>query len=312
MLNMIELEEVIVELSFNCNLSCIMCGFGKDVNPVSKEKFLSFENYKRILEKIGDKTKSIRLNGRGESTIHPEFVKIVDYTRSTFPYLKIILFSNFSFKKKEIIDSFIKYNIQLFVSFDSPFRKELEYIRKGAKYNYIINNLEKLKKSEPTPFIIFTIQETNYNRIFNMAEFAFKYNCNILYNTIRRDYGIERFIDIVKNNIDFINEQFEKGRQLYSKTNLQFLFPDQLAGIRLFNPSARKTHASLSCCPSLNKEICILHDGTVTACNMFNPYEYGNIFNESLDEIWEGNKRKAFLRDHRSHYYCKNCANLGM
>ena len=54
MLNMIELEEVIVELSFNCNLSCIMCGFGKDVNPVSKEKFLSFENYKRILEKISN------------------------------------------------------------------------------------------------------------------------------------------------------------------------------------------------------------------------------------------------------------------
>jgi len=312
MLKMIELEEVIIELSFNCNLSCIMCGFGKDVNPISKEKFLSFDKYKKILEQIGNKTKAIRLNGRGESTIHPDFIKIVDYTRLKFPHLKIILFSNLSFKKQEIIDSFIKNNMQLFISLDSPLKKELEYIRKGANFNFIINNLEKLKKSTVRPFIIFTIQEINYNRIYEIAEFALEYNCNILYNTIRRDEGIDEFISIVKNDIDFISEQFEKGKKLFEKTNLQFLFPDQLAGIRLYNSFAQKTHGSLNYCPALNKELCILYDGKVTPCNMFNPYKYGNIFENSLDEIWEGKERKYFLKNYKSHYYCKNCANLGM
>jgi len=312
MLKMIELEEVIIELSFNCNLSCIMCGFGKDVNPISKEKFLSFDKYKKILEQVGNKTKAIRLNGRGESTIHPNFIKIVEYTKLKFPHLKIILFSNLSFKKQEIINSFIKHNIQLFISLDSPIKKELEYIRKGANFNFIINNLEKLKKSAVRPFIIFTIQEINYNRIFEIAKFALEYNCNILYNTIRRDEGIDEFIGIVKNNIDFINEQFEKGKKLFEETELQFLFPDQLAGIRLFNSFAQKTHGSLNYCPALNKEVCILYDGKVTPCNMFNPYKYGNIFENSLDEIWEGKKRKYFLKNYKSHYYCKNCANLGM
>jgi len=312
MLKMIELEEVIVELSFNCNLSCIMCGFGKDVNPISKEKFLSFDKYKKILEQIGNKTKAIRLNGRGESTIHPDFIKMVDYTKSKFPNLKIILFSNLSFKKQEIIDSFIKHNIQLFISLDSSQKDELEYIRKGANFNFIINNLEKLKETTIRPFIIFTIQEVNYNRIFEMAEFALKYNCNILYNTIRRDEGIDEFIDIVRNNIDFINKQFEKGKKMFEKTGLQFLFPDQLAGIKLFNSFAQKTHGSLNYCPALNKELCILYDGAVTPCNMFNPYKYGNIFDKSLEDIWYGKERKYFLKTYKTHYYCKNCANLGM
>jgi MoaA/NifB/PqqE/SkfB family radical SAM enzyme len=45
---------------------------------------------------------------------------------------------------------------------------------------------------------------------------------------------------------------------------------------------------------------------------MFNPYNYGNIFNQSLNEIWEGEERKIFLSSHKCYYYCQNCANLGI
>ena len=63
------LEELLIELSQNCNLDCIMCGFGKRNN--SRDKFMSFEDFVEIYDKLGDKADKIRLNGRGESTIHP-------------------------------------------------------------------------------------------------------------------------------------------------------------------------------------------------------------------------------------------------
>jgi len=304
-------EEVIIELSYNCNLSCAMCGFGKHVNPFHKNKFLSFDIYKKILSQIGGISKTVRLNGRGESTIHPDFKEIMDYTKAEFPDLNINLFSNMSFRNHKIQRSLIENDVQLFISMDSPYENKLVEIRNGARYEYILHNIEELKSLKKRPFIIFTIQEENISQIYDIAEFSYKNNCHILFNTIRRDEGIERFISLVNEHKSLIISQFEHVSELYRKSNLQFHFPDQLAGIQLKTEYANQTHGSMKNCPILDKELCILYDGTVTPCNMFNPYVYGNILEQSLAEIWEGQKRLDFLTSHKYHYYCNNCANLG-
>ncbi len=150
---MTDFEEIIVELSYNCNLSCTMCGFGKEVNPYSKSKFLTFENYKNILHQIGDKTKTIRLNGRGESSIHPNFVEILNYTKEKYPSVNINLFSNFSFNNRRILDALIKNQVQLFISMDSSEADELTAIRKGARFQYIEENIKRLRDLPNRPFI---------------------------------------------------------------------------------------------------------------------------------------------------------------
>ncbi len=305
-------EEVIVELSYNCNLSCTMCGFGKHVNPFHKSKFLPFENYKEILEQVGGVSSTIRLNGRGESTIHPDFKEILDYTKERFPQLNINLFSNMSFGNDKILQSLIKNDVQLFISMDSANKENLVVIRRGAKFEHIINNITRLKPLSKRPFIIFTIQEENIFGIAEIARFAFENNCHILFNTIRRDQGIEVFVRRVEDNKQEIKQQFNEVADLYSCSSLQYHLPDQLAGITLNSKYTKQTHGSMQSCPILDKELCILFDGTVTPCNMFNPYIYGNIKEQGLKEIWEGNKRKDFLTSHKYHYYCNNCANLGM
>ncbi|MCI4668945.1 MAG: radical SAM protein [Bacteroidia bacterium] len=309
---MTEFEEIIIELSYNCNLSCSMCGFGKEVNPYSKSKFLTFENYKKILHQIGDKTKAIRLNGRGESTIHPDFVDILNYTKQQYQSVNINLFSNFSFKNQKILEALINNQVQLFISMDSSDPSELATIRKGAKFQFIEENVKRLNVLPNRPFIIFTIQETNIHRIYDIAKFAFSNNCQMLFNTIRRDEGIEPFIELVYKQSTTITEQFERVAELYSNSTLQCLYPDQLAGIELGVAKPTQTHGTMQSCPALDKELCIFYDGTITPCNMFNPYVYGNIFKQSLEEIWNGQERLEFLKSHKNHYYCKNCANLGM
>jgi len=307
-----QFEEIIIELSHNCNLNCIMCGFGKETNPFNRDKFLSTDCYKTILQQIGSKTKTIRLNGRGESTIHPNFVEILNYTKQTFPQLNINLFSNFSFNNNEIINAFISNNVQLFISMDSPKADELTTIRKGANFQLIENNIKQINELKNRPFIIFTIQEANLHRIFEIAQFAFNNNCQILYNTVRRDNGIETFLDAVKQNYNSIIIQFNQVRCLYNDFELQCLYPDQLAGIKLQTIKPTQTHGTKRHCPALDKELCILYDGTITPCNMFNPYVYGNISKQSLNEIWNGKERALFLNSHKNYYYCQNCANLGV
>lgn len=309
---MTEFEEIIVELSFNCNLSCSMCGFGKEFNPFDKDKFLNFENYKSLLSQIGDKTKTIRLNGRGESTIHPDFVKILNYTKEEYPNLNINLFSNFSFNNQQIINALIGNKVQLFISMDSSVAEELTAIRKGANFKFIEENIKQLQALSSRPFIIFTIQESNIHRVYDIAKFAFENNCHILYNTIRRDEGIEPFIKLVHEQKQNISEQFKVTSELYLNSDLQCLYPDQLAGVQLNNNQSTQTHGTMQNCPALNKELCIFYDGTITPCNMFNPYVYGNIFKQSLSEVWKSPERLEFIDSYKNHYYCQNCANLGM
>ncbi len=289
-----------------------MCGFGKEANPYSKSKFLTFDNYKKILHKIGDKAKTIRLNGRGESTIHPEFVEILNYTKEQYPNVNINLFSNFSFRNKRILEALINNRVQLFISMDSSEAEELKTIRKGARFQFIEENIRCLHNLPNRPFIIFTIQEENIHRIYDIAKFAYDNKCQILYNTIRRDEGIETFIDIVNEKNQSISAQFQRVTKLYSNSNLQFFYPDQLAGIRLKVAKPTQTNGTMQSCPALNQELCIFYDGTTTPCNMFNPYVYGNISNQSLNEIWNSQERLDFLAFHKNHYYCQNCANLGM
>lgn len=309
---MTEFEEIIVELSFNCNLSCSMCGFGKEFNPFDKDKFLNFENYKSLLSQIGDKTKTIRLNGRGESTIHPDFVKILNYTKEEYPNLNINLFSNFSFNNQQIINALIGNKVQLFISMDSSVAEELTAIRNGANFKFIEENIKQLQALSSRPFIIFTIQESNIHRVYDIAKFAFENNCHILYNTIRRDEGIEPFIKLVHEQKQNISEQFKVTSELYLNSDLQCLYPDQLAGVQLNNNQSTQTHGTMQNCPALNKELCIFYDGTITPCNMFNPYVYGNIFKQSLSEVWKSPERLEFIDSYKNHYYCQNCANLGM
>ena len=306
-----QFDEVIIELSYNCNLSCSMCGFGREVNPFDRRKFLSLENYQSILDILGDKCKAIRLNGRGESTIHPKFLEILELTKKQYPEIDIILFSNFSFHKDKILDAFIKYDVQLFISMDSPNDEELSRLRTGCNPKLIKKNIVKMERGSKRPFIICTIQEDNIQRIYEMAQFAFEHQCHILFNTLRRDVGIEPFVENIQKNKEGIRSQFEKVHQLYLNSGLRSLYPDQMAGIQICSTKNTQTHGKMDSCPILEKEICILYDGTVTPCNMFNPYRYGNIFQESLSEIWEGEARRAFLTSHKDNYYCQNCANLG-
>lgn len=299
----IKLKEILIEISQNCNLSCIMCGFGKANN--SNKKFMSFNNFVKIFDKVKNNTQSVRLNGRGESTIHIDFIKIFDYVFNA--RIPIQLFSNLSFNDDNIIECFLKANPQLFISIDSSHKDKLENIRRGAKFDKIIANLEKLQFLSKRPYIVFTIQELNWNEIENIADFAISYQCNIIYNVVRRDTDMQKFRQIILENKNFILKSFDNVKNKFAG-NLKALIPNQISGINFYD-------YALSCgtksqCPNIQNELCIQYDGIVTPCNMFNPYELGNILNQTLDEILYGEKMQIFKKNYKTMPYCKNCACL--
>jgi MoaA/NifB/PqqE/SkfB family radical SAM enzyme len=163
---------------------------------------------------------------------------------------------------------------------------------------------------------VITLQEQNVDEICAMGEFALSNKCSIIYNVVRSDEikYIQGFIDKVNLQKEKIASDFLYIQGLFKQTepSLQCLIPDQMAGVSLPFCIGQTTHGSMQICPAIKKELCILYDGTVTPCNMFNPYEYGTLKENSLEEILTSKKCLDFKKNYKKCSYCRNCANLGV
>ena len=309
-----QFKEVIIEMSHNCNLSCQMCGFGFRPNPTKKEKFISDESFRKYVDILAPHTTTLRLNGRGESIIHPHFTDLLEWTHNKYPELRLNLFTNASLKKDGLISTLVRCNVQIFISFDSVCKSILEKIRYGCNYETVVNNIKGFDQSPIRPFLIATLQDDNITEIEPLARFALDNQCSMIYNTVRSDdeNSVSHFHKYVGDNIESISNAFDKAARLFEDTGLQCLIPDQIGGIAIKSGYASKSHGTMSHCPAIDNELCVLYDGTVTPCNMFNPYTYGNLSEMTLPELLSDIKYANFKRLYKKHYYCKNCANLGV
>lgn len=302
-------NELILELSHNCDLACVMCGFGG--GKVSPEKFMTVETVGRVLEAVHPAPRVVRLNGRGESTIHPRFVEILQLVRGRYPDVQINLFSHLSMTATRVMDALIENDVQMFVSMDSPDPERFAAIRKRGRYSSVVANLDRLRNAARRPFIIFTLQESNFDDVVAMARFCVERRLHFLVNTVRRDEGIEPFQQLVHERRDDLQRYFEEVNVIFSQQGVACYLPDRIQGVQTKSAGTQATYGGRQRCPAIDRELCVLFDGTVTPCNMFNPYVYGNILTESLAEIRAGGRFQWFTENHKSHPYCSNCACLG-
>jgi len=272
---------------------------------------MTFDNYRRVLSTIKGETKAIRLNGRGESTIHPMFLDILLETRRECPSTTINLFSNLMFSNSTILDAFVECGVQLFVSIDSTDDIELAAIRKGASLATIEANLKALATIENRPFIVFTVQELNLHRILDIALFASRHDCNVLYNTISGQ-SIGDFVDTISRQHNDLVAQFDEARRVLFSVGRDCFVPDQMAGVPVAARSVIRTCGSMEKCNVIGKKLCIFFDGKVGPCNMLNPFVIGNIYESSPAEILSGVAISEFNACHIGNKYCNNCANMGI
>jgi sulfatase maturation enzyme AslB (radical SAM superfamily) len=109
-------------------------------------------------------------------------------------------------------------------------------------------------------------------------------------------------------NLDTIKNDFLEVKMMFKDLDIKSFIPNQIAGIELNKGKNNDTCGSLEICPRIDKELCVLYNGDVTPCNMFNPYIYGNIYQSSIDEIINSKEFEWFKKHHKQYYYCQNCA----
>lgn len=300
-------KKAIIEVSRRCNAKCIMCGYQANGSAVDSE--MSLETFKKAVAQSD--FQMVRLNGRGESTTNAQLLDMLECAGTV---ARTELFTNGNYDNDRLNDAFTAHATQLFFSIDSPVKDELEQIRRAVSFEKLVHNIDSQKKNPTRPYLCFTLQEVNVNRILDMAKFACDHLCNITYNAVRRDKGIETFVAVILKEKSRIKDEFFLAKSICKENGVAASIPCQIAGVELFGAEedvAVKTNAQSKVCPCLENEVFIASDGSVGPCNMFNPYVYGNINEASFPEIWNGKRRHEFIAGYKQNYYCKNCACMG-
>jgi len=306
-----------IEPTTLCNFKCESCT--NEMIPASRRGHLTLRDLRKLVEK-NVFLKDISLIGLGEPLLNPEIGTMLAYLKDRGIPTRTA--TNGMILDQVDLGKILANVDELIISFDSDERESFEVMRKGANFDRIVSNVQKaahLKKTRRIPVTLSlqtVISRTNLPRLSFLPPLAKKmgmdkirfssavqynpnYRCgneNDAYGKIRRRIrsiqGDPREQDLapgLKNSLQSICDAL----------GLQFSFSG-------FSPRYQK-------CWWPAKGIFITYDGFVTPCCMrMDPtvLNFGNLFQQTFDEIRDGDAFEDFMRSFRQGLcpeICKEC-----
>lgn len=295
-----------IEPTSECNLQCEMC-IRKEIGvPIGT---MSFENFKKILDKL-DSLFKIHLSGQGEPFLNPDIFKMIEYANKKG--IIVYFTTNGTCLTKSVIDKICSVEIgEIGVSIDSPKKEEYEKIRKGAKFEKVLENVKNLafelkrKKKKTIVSIASVILKDNIDDLVEFVLLTKKLGVSkIGFQTMQEktDY-LDKYDSKTKSQaVSSLNkklkENIDKAKKIAKKNNITLIFDEEKS------PG----------CIWPWRSVYISWNGYVTPCCKILDYRepyFGNILKEDFWKIWNGKQYQMYrklLRDRKAPFQCKGCA----
>ena len=263
-------KKIYIEITNDCNLSCSFCIKNKRI-----KKYMSFNDFKTVLNNIENYTKYIYLHVLGEPLMHPSINEFINYASKRY---KVNITTNgYLINNIRENKNIRQINISLH-SFSDKYNISLDdYI------NNIFNVVEILKKFTYVSFRLWTNNKYS-NKIVDLINK--KYNVNLDINNIKNN------TTITNNVFISINEEFiwpDKNNGYYNEVGTCYALRDHI-GI-LVNGTI------IPCCLDSKGDI-----------------KLGNIFKDSLNNIIKNdryqNMLNGFKNNKKCELLCKKCKYL--
>ena len=296
-----------IEPTSNCNLRCEMCVREKIGVPLGTMKF---KNFKKILKKL-DCLFKIHLSGQGEPFLNPEIFKMIKYANKKG--ILVNTTTNGTILTKNIVSEICKVYIgEISISIDSTKKQIYEKIRKGAKFEKLIENiknltreLEKKKRKTIVSFAIVILKE-NLEEVSEFVKLAKKVGVKkIIFQTIQnkedyvKNYDKKTKQQTVVKFIEKVKVKVEKAKQLGRKLDVLVVFDEGKA---------------IEGCIWPWRGIYITWNGFITPCCKILDYRkpmIGNILKQDFWEIWNSGNYQMFrklLRKRMAPLPCRGCS----
>lgn len=334
-------EYIYIQPTLRCNLRCKMCfqwgpgGYcrGKEAKLLKEE--VTVDKWCEFIENIAIHKPIIGIWG-GEPLIYKGIRELMSYINSKG--LKAGIITNGYFLEHYVEDIVSNINL-LGVSLDGP-QKINDKLRGKGVFVKVIRGLEKIeeikaKQKSLTPFIeiLFVVTEDNYGYISKFYHYIKqKFNADFVfevgwyyYPEMRQKYKQEMkerlnceafcgdgFVNTKPTEID--PEEIKKAIDEIEKSkgdSYVYFFPP-LREMKRFLSDPYYTCGFTTCLAPV-KKAGILPNGDVTFCHQCPDYIIGNVFEESLIDIWNGeraNKFRNVLKEKGLFSICSQCSSL--
>ncbi len=183
------------ELDNICNLECIMCE-GELSSSIRKNRDKQDKictpyghEFAEYIKPYLRKTKLLRFGG-GEPFLIPIYYDIWDIVVKKNPTCGIYVQTNGTIINDKIRKWLSGGQFELGVSLDSLEKSRFEHIRKNARFEDVLSNIDEFislipaKPGRPSLVISTTVMRDNWRDIPSLLEFANKKNAQIVFNTV--------------------------------------------------------------------------------------------------------------------------------
>ncbi|MEF3279686.1 MAG: radical SAM protein [Elusimicrobiota bacterium] len=293
-------KRVIIETEYTCNLKCKTCILWQDNYRKirSQTKTLKIEELKYIHQKLKEnEVERITYIG-GEPFLKSYIIKAFEDAKEK--KLKTSVVTNATLLNENIINKILKEELleTIIFSIDGD-RETHNQIRGDTTFQKAYNNAlilsrlkRKLKKRFPKFFIYTTISKLNYRNIETAIKELIKLNPNKIRLQLISSID-EKIINITNQVLGFkaikthsyINELFLDDSELKWLKNSIKTLPESGPKIEIEKLLIAKNER----CQFIEKEFIITPDGRILICPMLNEFYIGNIYQESLTDIFTKN-----------------------
>lgn len=296
-----------VDLTNRCNHRCSFCFYAEHIGVEADKPSLETKLLKQRLQEAKDLgTKAISFTGGGEPTIHKDYLGMIEFAKGIG--LDIGTITNGSAITERNVEKYVK-NLQwIRISMAGGDKESYRKVQGVDQFDLIIKNIEILSDKK---------EELESNLNIGIRTLVTPDNVSTL----------EEFADRIKSlNINYYQlapDQFsdDKGK-FWNNENTQNIFRNvktilEKSGINLLTTTYMTAQENLDypqTCYAHFFMLAILAEGNVTFCKNARGEEkfyIGNIYEKSLNEIWEDSKTKdieKWVKPNNCGLFCKHMA----
>jgi len=265
-------KKIYIEITNKCNLNCSYCK-----NNKRKNKELSIDEFRYILEKIHNYTDYIYLHIKGEPLLNKNIINMIHEAAKYNLLVNLTtngtLLKNYS-KELGTCPNLNKINISLHSENNIP--------------TYFEDIFESIKDLSPRTTIVYRIWTLNNNKLDEKS--------TKIVEKIKKYYKLStKVVEKIYND-----KNIKINPQIYVDKDNEFIWP------------TINNHKSMGHCYGLKTHIGILVDGTVVPCCLDGEgiINLGNIFKEDLDTIINKTRTQNLLKSFQNNSPCEElCIN---
>ena len=257
-----------VETTNKCNLHCPLCVRAR--NKLNRpEGIMSFENYKRVIDKLSQYLFHVRLHGWGEPFLNPDLMDMVHYAHAKGIYTNFHTNGHFFTEKNicEMIDAGLD---EVNVALDGISQETYQKYRTGGKMKTVCEGIKRVSNikiergvKHPLVNLQFIVMAHNEQEIPLVKKFA-------------HEAGIDQLI-LKPVNLVFIEDKEVMEYLPKNEDSTRYKIENRKIKFKKEKP-----------CTTSFMEIKLNWDGTISLCvcdDTHGGYVSGNFFTNRIDDI---------------------------